>query len=130
MATPRTYPPYQQPLLELQTGRISKPWHLFFLSLVGVSGGIVTLPDGSITLDQLQEIASPRLLGRGSVGVGPVEPITLGPGLVMTGTEVSVTASGGAAVGYWTPITNGDPVSPELLFDSHGDCIVGFVPTP
>jgi hypothetical protein len=31
--------------------------------------------------------------------------------------------------GYWTPITNGDPLSPEILFDSAGECIVGFVPT-
>jgi hypothetical protein len=34
------------------------------------------------------------------------------------------------AAGYWTPITNGDPVSPEILFDSAGECLVGFVPTP
>jgi len=33
-----------------------------------------------------------------------------------------------AAAGYWTPITNGDPVTPEILFDSNGDCIVGFQP--
>jgi hypothetical protein len=50
--------------------------------------------------------------------------------------SVTTTAGGAidggalAQVGYWTPITNGDPVSPELLFDSNGDCLVGFVPTP
>lgn len=32
--------------------------------------------------------------------------------------------------GYWTPITNGDPLSPEIVFDSAGECLVGFVPTP
>ena len=49
--------------------------------------------------------------------------------------SVSGTGSGGPptaphALGYWTPITNGDPLSPEILFDADGDCIVGWVPTP
>jgi len=45
--------------------------------------------------------------------------------------EIIISASGGGGgmgSGYWIPITNGDPVSPELLFDSNGDCIVGFQP--
>src|SRR5262245_10146928 len=37
MALPPTYPPYQQPLLEGRTGRVTKPWQLFFLSLVGAT---------------------------------------------------------------------------------------------
>ena len=32
--------------------------------------------------------------------------------------------------GSWEPVTNGDPASPELLFDSNGAVIVGFVPLP
>ena len=35
-----------------------------------------------------------------------------------------------SGAGYWTPITNGDALTPEVLFDSAGDCVVGFVPTP
>ena len=35
-----------------------------------------------------------------------------------------------ATLGYWTPITNGDPLSPEILFDAEGNCIVGWVATP
>jgi hypothetical protein len=123
-----TYPPYQQPLVD-RTGRVTKPWQLFFLSL---SGG-ETLADGSVTLVKLEPIASPRLLGRGTVGTGEVEQLTIGAGLALTGTVLSVTASGAngiAQLGYWTPITNGDPLSPEILFDSNGECIVGFVPTP
>lgn len=27
------------------------------------------------------------------------------------------------SIGYWSPLTNGDPVSPELIFDSFGDTI-------
>lgn len=42
----------------------------------------------------------------------------------------SASQSGGAARGSWEPVTNGDPLSPELLFDSTGAAIVGFVPLP
>lgn len=41
-----------------------------------------------------------------------------------------LTAAAVMALGYWTPITNGDPLSPEILFDAEGDCVVGWVPTP
>lgn len=45
-------------------------------------------------------------------------------------TPTQVTAAAVAAVGYWSPLTNGDPVSPELIFDSNGDTISVFTPTP
>jgi len=32
--------------------------------------------------------------------------------------------------GFWAPLTNGDSVSPEIVFDSNGACVVGFVPQP
>lgn len=32
-----------------------------------------------------------------------------------------------AAGGYWEPVTNGDPVSPEVVFDMFGDIVMGFV---
>ncbi len=32
--------------------------------------------------------------------------------------------------GYWSPITNGDPIAPELIFDDFGDVIVAWNPTP
>jgi hypothetical protein len=127
------YPPYQQPLLDRASGLVTKPWQLFFLSLIATAAdGGATTP-GSITLDKLQPILSPRLLGRGSPGVGPVEQLMVGAGLALTGTVLSATAGGGSGVdslGYWTAISNGDPLSPEILFDAAGDCGVGFVPTP
>lgn len=55
---------------------------------------------------------------------------------VMNGAGNWVPASGGvtalavAAVGYWSELTNGDPVAPELIFDSNGDTISVFTPTP
>jgi hypothetical protein len=102
MATPTSYPPYQQPLLEPRTGRVSKPWHLFFLSLLSssarVDAGLLVPPgeDGDVLYND-----------DGTLAAQPVQ-----------------------AFGYWTPITNGDPLSPEILFDAEGDCVVGFVPTP
>ena len=126
---PRTYPPYQHPLLDRRTGAVTKPWHLFFLSLVGSADVAGAITPGSVTFDKLEDLASPRLLGRGSAGVGPVEAITIGDGLAMTGTELAADATAIAAHGYWTPITNGDPLSPEIIFDAEGDCVVGFVPT-
>jgi hypothetical protein len=124
-----TYPPYQQPIVGREA-RVTTPWHQFFLSLVSSADLLGFLSPGSLPIATLEPIASPRLLGRGSPGIGPVEVITLGAGLAMTGTELSVTAAGLSGLGYWTPITNGDPLSPEILFDAAGDCVVGFVPTP
>ena len=122
------YPPYQQPLVDRATGLVSTPWQLFFLHLAGADGS--NLAPGSITLAQLAPLTgSPRLLGRGSSGAGPVEELFIGTGLTLTGLTLSATGAGIATLGYWTPITNGDPLTPEILFDSAGDCIVGFVPT-
>src|SRR4029434_11058632 len=86
MAIPPAYPPYQQPLLDPRTGRVSKPWQLFFLSLTSGASGLV---DGSVTLVKLERIAWPRLLGRGSAGTGDVEQLTIGTGLVLSGTELA-----------------------------------------
>lgn len=124
------YPPYQQPLLDRQTGLVTKPWQLFFLSLSGgtLDGG--TIAGGTVPLDALAAIESPRLLGRGTAGVGPVEALLIGTGLILTDLTLSVTSEGVESLGYWTPISNGDPLSPEILFDAEGDCVVGFVPTP
>ena len=65
-----------------------------------------TLPER----DEIERLARTVIWTRGTSGTGP--PTAL------------------HALGYWTPITNGDPLSPEILFDAEGDCVVGFVPTP
>jgi hypothetical protein len=88
---PLTYPPYQQPVTERDSGLASKPWQHFFLSLVAVDHVATVIPPGSLTFDKVQAISSPRLLGRGSSGTGPVEQITLGAALAMSGTLLNVT---------------------------------------
>ena len=36
----------------------------------------------------------------------------------------------GQAVGYWSSLTNGDPVLPEVIFDSFGDTIAVWTALP
>ena len=129
MVDPALNPPSAHPLSDARTGLVSRPWLMFFLGLLTPGGVGRAVPPGSVPVDRLLVAASPRLLGRGAPGPGPVQEITLGAGLTMTGTTLSA-AGGGMSAGYWTPITNGDPATPEILFDAGGDCVVGFVPTP
>ena len=114
------YPPYQQPIVDRASGLVSKPWQLFFLSLLGSTGGGVAgaIPPGSLPIDRIEAIASPRVLGRGSPGTGPVEPLTVGLGLALTATDLHATADGISALGSWTPISNGNPLAFELLYTS------------
>ena len=46
-----------------------------------------------------------------------------------TSSSSSITSAEVEAVGYWSPLTNGDPVTPELVFDGDGDCIMVWNPT-
>lgn len=41
--------------------------------------------------------------------------------------EISVDVE---SAGYWSPVTNGDGDAPELIFDSFGNCVVAWTPTP
>jgi hypothetical protein len=89
---PLSYPPYQQPVTEDASRLATKPWQHFFLSLVAVDHVVTVIPPGSLTFDKVQAISAPRLLGRGTPGTGPVEQITLGAELALTGTLLNVTA--------------------------------------
>ena len=91
------------------------------------------IPPGSLPVDKSRRhrgAAPARAVAR-PAAPGRSQEITLGTGLAMIGTTLAREwRRQHREDGYWTPITNGDPVSPELIFDSDGDCIVGFVPTP
>jgi hypothetical protein len=47
---------------------------------------------------------------------------------VATKNYVDAATSGGVPAGYWSELTNGDPTTPELIFDSFGNTIDLFVP--
>jgi hypothetical protein len=60
--------------------------------------GVGALADGDVTYPKIQDTtAGSVLLGRGSSGAGDVQEISLGSGLVMTGTELSASGGGGGA---------------------------------
>lgn len=44
--------------------------------------------------------------------------------------SITIDAAGSAVTTYFEPVTNGDPVTPELLFDGDGDVIMNEVPIP
>jgi hypothetical protein len=49
---------------------------------------------------------------------------------IWDGTAWILISGGGSSDGYWAPVTNGDPDNPELVFDTLGNCVVSFTPTP
>ncbi len=58
------------------------------------------VPDGSITYAKIQDVSTNSILiGRGASGVGPVEEITLGTNLSITGTTLNASSGAGAS---WT----------------------------
>lgn len=142
------YPPLDHPVVG-QDGRVTIVWRNYFQTLSGgitpgspgitqLTGpittpgggsGATTITDGAVTYAKIQDVsAANRLLGRGDSGPGDVEEISLGDGLVMTGTVLSV--DGSDAGGYWTVLTNGSPSAPELIFDADGDVVSVWVPFP
>lgn len=107
-------PPVQStPFLQGLKWLVSKEWYSWFTRLgqlidqvgggIGVtdgdkgditvsgSGATWTIDNDAVTYAKIQNVsAGSRLLGRGDSGSGDVEEITLGDGLLMTGTTLSV----------------------------------------
>lgn len=62
--------------------------------VISGSGTIWTVEDDSITLAKMANIATNKLLGRGTAGTGDIEQITLGTGLSLSGTTLNAATSG------------------------------------
>jgi hypothetical protein len=126
---------------------------------------LARIADAEITKVKIENVATSKLLGHGDGAAGAPQEITLGSGLAMTGTTLSSTGGGGAALtveeidgtptvanvvkikvsngtladngsgivtvttngggvgSAWSVLTNGDPASPALVFDSAGDAM-------
>lgn len=117
----------------------------------GVGAQVATIANNAVTYAKLQDMPASTLLGRGQGGgTGDPQEITLGAGLSMAGTVLSATASGSGSSGtalawleessgdsYYqmlgtsvaaddtvcSPLTDGDPTQPELIFAS-GDVVM------
>lgn len=46
------------------------------------------------------------------------------------GAQGAAGSGSGPSAGYWSPLTNGDPINPELIFDSLGDTVAVWTATP
>jgi hypothetical protein len=89
------------------------------LTLVGDANLVITTDAGTKTITF--SFAGSAYPPDGDYG----DIIVSGGGLVWT-----VKAAAVAAKGYWSPITNGDPSAPELIFDSSANVVVAWTATP
>jgi hypothetical protein len=130
---PQVFLPVSHPVIG-STGRITEPWLQALTALAGqASGGG---GGGS---------AITGLTGDGTATGPGVVPLTLAATGVTPGTYGSagtipqftvdakgrLTAASEIAIedaGYWSILTNGDPVTPEVVFDADGDVISVWVP--
>ena len=85
------YPPYQQPLLDRQTGLVTKPWQLFFLSLAGGGGATAaTIADGSVPLDAARSRSTRRgCSGAARRASGRSRSCSIGAGLDADGPDAA-----------------------------------------
>jgi hypothetical protein len=138
------YPFPNHPVVDLRTGLVTPPWRAYLqrLTAVATTGG--GGGGGAIT-----EITGPVTAGPGPGSV----PATITPTGVVVGTygdashvgrftvnaagqltaALNVAISGGGGGGaspsdpHYEPVTNGDPINPELIFDGGGDVVMGWV---
>jgi hypothetical protein len=128
MAEP-TYPPARHPITDARTGLISRPWLAFFQRLGSSVTTTVTTVIQEVGLAVLPSQAASTLLGRRSASAGTPEAITLGTGLTMSGTTLSVVSTPDehvTAFGRWEPLSSGIVASPELIY-ADGDVISVWV---
>lgn len=142
---PPTMPPYApdaQPLNDARTRLVDKVWLSFFNSLVAQINSLIIIVAGGIT----------QLTGPVTTGVGGgVQATTITPTGVTPGTygdalnvgqftvnaagqitaamDVPISASGtvGPLSPHYEPLTNGDPINPDLIYNSNGDVVMAWV---
>lgn len=73
--------------------------------IISANGTQAVIDSKAVTFAKFQDINSGSILGRASAGIGPVQELTIGSGLTLTGTTLSATGGGGGGGGG---ITDGD----------------------
>lgn len=90
----------------------------------GDAAGGPTSFDGAASVSTALTLANTAVTP-GTYGDGThVAQVTVdAKGRVTAASNVAVSGGGGPSVGYWSPLTNGDPINPDLIFDGSGDTI-------
>lgn len=133
------YPPLNHPVVD-RHGNVTTVWRNYFQT---VSSSIT--PGGGPGITQLTgPVTTPAGGGVQPTTITPtgVTPGTYGDdehvgqftvnaaGQITAATDVLITASGGApspADAHYEPVTNGDPVNPDLIYNVDGDVVMGWV---
>lgn len=91
---------------------------------VSSSGTVWTVDNDAITYAKIQNVsAASKLLGRGDSGSGDVQEITLGSGLLMSGTTLAVSGGGGSGNVTSTGAVGSEPGTPtagDVHFPTNG----------
>ncbi len=88
------------------------------LSISDGSTWITIGPGGGSGVSDISKTGDTPLTG--SVTLSEGANITL----TQTGQDIEIASSGGGGGSDWSVLTNGDPVTPELIFDGNGDVIM------
>jgi len=112
-------PKPQEPLTR-EGQHIQNTWYMALVQLITNVVDVVIGPASSLNNQIVLFNGTTGKLIKGATGTG----------FVFATNGVYSVVSDISQVGYWSELTNGDPVSPELVFDSFGDTIDVWVPTP
>lgn len=79
----------------------------------------------SITNSLIRQSAATSIVGRSANSTGNVADIAgSAQNQVLAYRSSALVFTAVTALGHWSPLTNGDPGSPELIFDGDGDVIM------
>ena len=99
-------------------------------TVTGVSGTLPITSSGGATPVISTSIATNRLVGRGTAGVGEFEEIILGTNLSFTGTTLNATGGGGGGVASVTgtlPISSSGGANPDISIFQSGAITDGYL---
>ncbi len=137
MATsPSGYPPLTQTVLRVdKSGLMSDPWAAYLRNLsFGATNSARaisnTSPPTPPSTFQAPVFVSDIGLSSGFPQARQAEDsVTIEWDFTVPGVVKANVIAGISTLGYWSILTNGDPVTPEVIF-ADGDCVSVWVPTP
>jgi hypothetical protein len=139
---PPTMPPYAPDPHDLVDARrkVTVPWLTFFNALVAQIDSLIIIVAGGIT-----QLTGPVTTPGGGSGATTITPTGVTPGTYGDATNVgqftvnaagqltfaanvAISASGTTPLSpHYEPLTNGDPINPDLIYNSGGDVVMAWV---